>query len=71
LPGPLTDRQQQVLQLAAGGLHDWEMGDQLGLKAHTVRLHLMAARKKLGARNTTQAVAIALKCSLISVDLEA
>ena len=57
----------QVLQLAAGGLHDWEMGDRLGLNRHTVRLHLMAARKKLGAHNTTQAVAIALMNQLISI----
>lgn len=64
----LTDRQVEVLNYAARGLRDAEIGAQMELAHQTVRHTLMAARKKLNARNTTHAVALALSQHLITLE---
>ncbi|MGH3243537.1 MAG: response regulator transcription factor [Spirillospora sp.] len=57
--GPLTERELEVLRLAAGGLDPAEIADRLFLSRGTVRNILSAVVTKLGARNRLDAVRIA------------
>lgn len=56
----LTPRETEVLTWAAKGKSRWEAGVILGISEDTVRVHLENIRRKLGASNTTHAIAIAL-----------
>lgn len=51
--------------MAASGLQALEVAKHLKVKVETVNAHLANARKKLGARNTTQAVSKALVLGLL------
>ena len=51
----LTPRQAQILQLAAKGLTDQQIGAQLGLSARTINKHLERAYRRLGVQNRTAA----------------
>jgi DNA-binding NarL/FixJ family response regulator len=62
----LTQRERDVLRLLAEGHSNEEIGKQLFISAETVRTHIRKAMKKLGAETRTQAVAIALRQSLIA-----
>ena len=64
----LTQRQRQVLALAAIGLTDLAIARRLNRAPRTVQDHLRAARSRLGALNTTHAVALAIVLGLISID---
>ena len=64
----LSDRQCEVLRLAAAGLCDSEIAQALVLSVYTVRDHLRAVRERLGARNTVHAVSIALVQGIISLE---
>ncbi|UPL19575.1 response regulator transcription factor [Microbacterium aurugineum] len=57
---PLSDREQQVLRLAADGRSAAAIAAEVFLSAGTVRNHLSAAIGKTGAGNRAQAVQIAL-----------
>ncbi|MFK0242215.1 response regulator [Microbacterium sp. NPDC090281] len=57
---PLSDRERQVLRLAADGRSAAAIAAEVFLSAGTVRNHLSAAIGKTGAANRTQAVRIAL-----------
>jgi DNA-binding CsgD family transcriptional regulator len=60
--GELTPRQIECLQWIAEGKSSWEIGEILDLSEFTVNEHLTAARRRLGAKTTTQAaVRAALK----------
>jgi len=63
----LSNRQRLALAMAANGLTDINIAARMGIARHTVRLTLMAARRKLGARNTTHAVALAIACGVLFV----
>jgi DNA-binding CsgD family transcriptional regulator len=67
----LSDRQRQVLALAALGLTDREIARRLALSSRTVRHYLATARELLGAANTTHAVALALVSKMIQLPQEA
>ncbi len=56
---PLSDRERQVLRLAADGRSAAAVASEVFLSAGTVRNHLSAAIGKTGARNRAQAVRIA------------
>jgi two-component system response regulator DesR len=56
---PLTDRERQVLRLAADGRPGSEIAHELRLAEGTVRNYLSEAMSKLGARNRVDAVRIA------------
>ncbi len=58
-PDPLTDRERQVLRLAAEGVAGADIADQLNLSEGTVRNYLSEAISKLGAANRTEASRIA------------
>lgn len=62
----LTAREREVLTLLANGLSNDAMSVQLGISVETVRTHLRKAMAKLDADTRTQAVATALRQSLIS-----
>lgn len=56
----LSPREEQCLALAALGLTYRQIAAQLGLSKSTVHVHMKAVITKVGARNTTHAVAIVL-----------
>lgn len=62
----LTRRERDVLRLLAGGNANDAIAAELGISSETVRTHIRKAMTKLDADTRTQAVAIALRQSLIS-----
>ena len=56
---PLTDRERDVLRLAAEGRPNADVATRLHLAEGTVRNYLSSAIAKLGARNRTEAARIA------------
>jgi DNA-binding NarL/FixJ family response regulator len=63
--GKLTKRQREILQLLANGESTTVAARELDLSEETVKTHTKYAVARLGARNRTHAVAIALRESLI------
>jgi DNA-binding NarL/FixJ family response regulator len=61
----LTRRQREILQLYADGQSTARVAKQLGLSAETVRSHTKATLSRLGARDRTHSVAIAMRNGLI------
>jgi DNA-binding NarL/FixJ family response regulator len=62
----LTQRERDVLRLLADGHSNEEIGKRLFISPETVRTHVRKAMSKLEADTRTQAVATALRQSLIS-----
>ena len=62
----LTQRERDVLRLLADGLSNEEIGSRLFISPETVRTHVRKAMEKLNADTRTQAVATALRQSLIA-----
>ena len=62
----LTERERQVLRLLADGQTNEEIGRALVISPDTVRTHVRKAMSKLDADTRTQAVATALRQSLIA-----
>ncbi|MDQ3823014.1 MAG: response regulator transcription factor [Actinomycetota bacterium] len=62
----LTQREREVLRLLSDGLSNEEIGKRLFISPETVRTHVRKAMDKLNADTRTQAVATALRQSLIS-----
>ena len=62
----LTQRERQVLRLLADGLSNDEIGKRLFISPDTVRSNVQKAMGKLDANTRTQAVATALRQSLIT-----
>jgi two-component system response regulator DesR len=56
---PLTDRERQVLRLAAEGATSGDIAGQLHLSEGTIRNYLSEAISKLGANNRVEAARIA------------
>ncbi|MGI9380880.1 MAG: helix-turn-helix domain-containing protein [Methyloligellaceae bacterium] len=56
----LTERELQCLYYTACGLREREIAELLGISPHTTRVHMVNAKKRLGARNKTHSVMIAL-----------
>lgn len=56
---PLTDRERQVLRLAADGMASAGIAESLGLSEGTVRNYLSDAISKLGAGNRVEAARLA------------
>lgn len=63
--GKLTRRQREILQLLANGESATVAARELGVSEETVKSHTKNALARLGARNRTHAVAIALRECLI------
>jgi len=61
----LTRREREILRLLADGLRIAEIGRHSYLPPDTIKVHLPKASRKLGARTTAEAVATAVRRSLI------
>lgn len=65
--GPkITQRERDVLRLLSKGMSNEEIGREIFISPETVRTHLRKAMRKLGAKTRTEAVALALRRSLIA-----
>ncbi|HUB99562.1 MAG TPA: response regulator transcription factor [Solirubrobacterales bacterium] len=63
--GKLTQRQRQILQLLANGESTTVAARELDLSEETVKTHMKNALARLGARNRSHAIAIAMRECLI------
>lgn len=63
--GKLTRRQREILQLLANGESTTFAARELDLSEETVKTHMKYALARLGAKNRTHAVAIAVRECLI------
>lgn len=61
----LTDRERQVLGLVAEGLPNKTIAQRLDISEHTVKFHVNAILRKLGAQSRTEAVVRATRLGLI------
>ena len=66
-PPELTERQRELLSSIVKGLSSDAIATNLGISAYSVNQQLDAIRKKLGASNRTEAVAIALRKHLLKI----
>ena len=60
----LTPQQFRVLQMLGAGLLNKQIGYELGVSEATIKAHMTAILRKLGASNRTQAVLLAGKLAL-------
>lgn len=63
---PLTERERKILGLVAHGLSNKTIAKDLAIAERTVQLHVDQARVKLGASNRQEAVARAVRHSLVA-----
>ena len=66
MDSPLSDREREILQLLAEGLHTDEVAGRISLSAGTVKNDIGRAVSKLEAKSRVQAVAIAIRRALIA-----
>jgi DNA-binding NarL/FixJ family response regulator len=64
----VTERQLQVLRLAANGKTNHAIGRALGISEEAVKTHMQKMLRKLRASDRTQAVAVALRLGLLKLD---
>jgi two-component system nitrate/nitrite response regulator NarL len=72
MPGPtpsstpdLTPREIEVLELLAQGMSNKEIGDVLGISAHTAKFHVQGLLDKLDATTRTEAAVRAARLLLV------
>ena len=63
----LSPREVDAMTLLAIGYNRAQVAEELSISEHTLRVYIESARYKLGALNTTHAVARALSRGLIVV----
>lgn len=63
----LTEREMQVLQHVAGGNRNQDIAAKLFIAEETVKVHMKHIMEKLGAKDRTQAVAIAVRRGFIQL----
>jgi two-component system, NarL family, response regulator len=61
----LTPRQDEVLRLVAQGKSNLEIAESIFISEGTVKAHVRAILRKLGARDRTQAITVAIKRGLV------
>ena len=64
----LTTRESEVLQLLVNGDSNQEMADQLYITIGTVKAHLTSIFNKLQVTSRTQAIVIAVKTGLVTIE---
>jgi two-component system nitrate/nitrite response regulator NarL len=64
---PLSPREREVLLLLAEGLSNKAIAKQLSISEHTVKFHVNAILRKLGAQSRTEAAVVAARSGLIPV----
>jgi len=63
----LSPRESDALRMLGGGLNRGRVAEKLAISEHTLRVYIESARFKLGAANTTHAVAKAMAKGLITL----
>ena len=65
---PLSERELEVLDAAARGETMEETATRLWLSLETIKSHRRNVIAKLGARNLSHAIALAIRSGILSVD---
>lgn len=68
IPEQLSVREREVLLLAAKGLSSKEVAKRLFISERTVQTHLASIYDKLGSRNKTEALLLALKYGVVTLE---
>ena len=68
IPEQLSAREREVLLLAAQGLSSKEVAKRLYISERTVQTHLASIYDKLGSRNKTEALLLALKYGVVTLE---
>jgi len=63
----LTNREREILQLAASGLSNREIAGRLVISEGTIRFHFSNIFNKLGVNNRSQAIVSALRQGLVNI----
>lgn len=64
----LTPRQLEIIALSASGYTGADISQEIYLSLHTVRNYIKAAKKRTGAKNLSQMVALCIRDELLVVD---
>lgn len=64
----ISSREREVLKLASQGLPGKEIADKLFISERTVQTHLASIYDKLGAKNKTEAMLLAIKYGIVTLD---
>ena len=67
-PEPRSAREREVLLRASKGLSSEEVASDLFISERTVQTHLASIYDKLGARNKTEALLLALKYGVVTLE---
>ena len=68
IPEQLSVREREVLLLAAKGLSSKEVAKKLFISERTVQTHLASIYDKLGSRHKTEALLLALKYGVVTLE---
>ncbi len=68
VPEQLSAREREVLLLAARGLSSKEVAKRLFISERTVQTHLASISDKLGSKNKTEALLLALKYGVVTLE---
>lgn len=64
---PLSVRELEVLTQLSGGNRNRDVALSLSITEHNVEVHVSRTMEKLGARDRTQAVAVAVRSGIIHI----
>ncbi|MFZ0273279.1 MAG: response regulator transcription factor [Acidobacteriaceae bacterium] len=65
---PLSGRETEILQYVAEGLNNLEIAKKLFISKNTVRNHVINVLEKLGTRDRTEAIAVAIRRGLVRIN---
>ena len=68
VPEPISPREREVLVQAAQGLSSKEIASRLYISERTVQTHLASIYDKVGAKNKTEAMLLALRYGLVTLE---
>ena len=68
VPEPISPREREVLVQAAQGLSSKEIAAKLYISERTVQTHLASIYDKVGAKNKTEAMLLALRYGLVTME---
>jgi DNA-binding NarL/FixJ family response regulator len=68
VPEELSSREREVLLHAAKGLSSKQVAQELFISDRTVQTHLASIYDKLGAKNKTEAMLLALKYGVVTLE---